>query len=75
MNINHGLIYMNNARLVVKRVTMRILNCSVGTAWLIFTVRKGLQTLYVAVGRGKMQLLLISTLPQQGSMEFSVGNR
>ena len=48
MNVNHWLIYTNNACLVVKRVTMR----------------KGPQSLYVAVGQGKMQLLLISTLLQ-----------
>jgi hypothetical protein len=30
MNVNHWLIYMNNTRLVVKRVTMRIVNCRPG---------------------------------------------
>jgi hypothetical protein len=76
MNVNHWLIYMNNACLVVKRVTIRIVNCRPRDCMVNIHSKEGSPKFICCCGPGK-NATSVDKYPSvtEESMEFSVGNQ
>jgi len=53
MNVNHWLIYMNNAHLMVKRVTIRIVNCRPRDCMVDIHSKEGSSEFICCCGPGK----------------------